>query len=471
MGENGGMEGRIVEFAEVLRQNGVRLSTAEVQDAARAASEVGLDARQLFRSALRATMIKRESDLEAFGRAFDFFFSGAAKAFEALDASLAGELQALGLLEGEELAQVISTVNRLFNQLSPLAQSALAGDRARLAQIFRAAMLQLDFARLETTLQAGFFSRRLMAAAGGERARSDLSALQAELAARGLSTQALEVVSRRLSEALRRVEESARREVERQVRARLRKATGGMVDRPFHALTRSELDAAQNAVRRLAEKLKSRLLRKKDSRRRGTLNVRRTLRKNLSWGAVPMAPQFRSRRPERPEVAVLCDVSDSVRTTSRMMLLFMYTLQSLFARVRSFVFVSDLGEVTQHFKEMEVDQAVDLASAARAISLHANSNYGRALATFARDHLPGITRRTTVMIIGDGRNNYNPSNAWALKDLKRRCRRLIWICPEDRRSWGFGDSEMLSYEKCCHQVVVVQSLRDLERVAEQLIPA
>lgn len=183
-----------------------------------------------------------------------------------------------------------------------------------------------------------------------------------------------------------------------------------------------------------------------------------------------MVPAFRARRPERPEVIVLCDVSDSVRNASRMMLLFTYTLQTLFARVRSFIFVSEVGEVTRYFKELDVDRAIEMAIAGKAVSLQANSNYGRALASFARDHLGSITRRTTVMIIGDGRNNYNPSSAWALKDLRRKCRRLLWICPEDRRSWGFGDSEMPTYARLCHQAVVVQSLADLARVADQLVP-
>jgi len=465
------MDARVVEFAEVLRQNGVRVSTAEVQDAAQAACQVGLASRELFRSALRTTLIKRESDLGAFGRAFDFFFSGAAKAYEALDVSLLAALEEEGLLQGEELAKVAALLAQMFQRLSPLTQAALSSDRARLAQLFRAAALQLDFSGLETALQAGFFSRRLMAAAGAESARADLSAIEANLADLPIPRERLEVVSRRLSQALRKVEEAARREVDRQVASRLRKSGGALPDRPFYALSRAEIEAVEVAVRRLAEKLKSRLLRRRHSRRKGALNVRRTLRKNLSWGAVPMAPQFRARRPERPELMVLCDLSDSVRNTSRMMLLFTYTLQSVFARVRSFVFVSDLGEVTSLFKELEVEQAVDVASAGRTISLYANSNYGRALNMFAASHLAAVGRRTTVMIIGDGRNNYNPSGAAVLADIKRRCKRLVWICSEDRRSWGFGDSEMLDYEQRCHQVVVVQTLGDLGRVAEQLVRA
>lgn len=464
------MQARIVEFSEVLRQNGVRVGTSEVQDAVRAAAEVGLEDRALFKAALRATLCKRDHDQEAFLRAFEYFFSGAARTFEALDQSLLRRLEEQGLIEGDELAMVIATVNRLFNQLSPLSQAALAGDRARLARLFRAASLQLDFSRLETPLQSGFFSRRLLAGSGVDKVRSDVEALEAELRARGLSSEGLEVVSRHLSGALRKVEDAARREVDRQVRARIRKSGGGLLDRPLHTLSRAELEQAQTAVRRLAEKLKARLMRKQRSSRRGALNVRRTLRRNMPWGGVPMVPQFRSRRPERPDVIVLCDVSDSVRNASRMMLLFTHTLQSLFARVRSFVFVSDIGEVTRHFKELDVEEAIDLAIAGKAISLHANSNYGRALSNFVRDQLGSVSRRTTVMVIGDGRNNYNPSHAWALKDLRRKARRLLWICPEDRRSWGFGDSEMATYARLCHQVVTVQSLGDLVRVAEQLVP-
>jgi hypothetical protein len=465
------VDARIVEFAEVLRQNGVRVSTSEVVDAAQATALVGMADRDQFRSVLRTTLVKRDLDLEAFNRAFEFFFSGAARTFEALDEALLKQLEEQGLLEGDELQMVVATVNRLFNQLSPLAQAALQNDRARLAQLFRAATLQLDLSRLETPMQAGFFSRRLMAGAGGDRARSDLAAMEQELQARGLSPDGLEIVSKQLAAALRKVEDAARREVDRQVHARLKRSSGGLTDRPFHALSRAEVERAEAAVRKLAERLKSRLVRKQRSTRRGTLHVRRTLRRNMPWGGVPMVPVFRSRRPERPEVVVLCDVSDSVRNASRMMLLFTYTLQSLFVRVRSFVFVSDVGEVTKHFKDADVDEAIDLATAGKAVSLHSNSNYGRALANFTRDELGSLGRRTTLMVIGDGRNNYNPSNVWALKDLKRKVKRLIWITPEDRRSWGFGDSEMHAYSKACHQTVVVQSLADLERLADQLVPS
>jgi uncharacterized protein with von Willebrand factor type A (vWA) domain len=153
-----------------------------------------------------------------------------------------------------------------------------------------------------------------------------------------------------------------------------------------------------------------------------------------------------------------------------MMLLFTWTLQSLFARVRSFIFVSELGEISAHFKDARPEDAIDVATRSNVISMTSNSNYGNALATFARHHLGVVSRRTTVLIIGDGRNNYNEACIWAVEDIKRKAKRVVWIATEPRTNWGFGDSEMANYAKAVNQVVVVQSLSDLERVAQQLVP-
>jgi uncharacterized protein len=465
------VEARLVEFAEILRQNGLRVSPAEVADAARAVNAVGLDDRGSFHAAVAAALCKRGGDVELFDRLFEIYFSGAAAMLEGIDRSLVGQLEAEGFLSGDQLEEVVSTVNRLFNQLDPLTQAMLLGDRAALARILRAAVLQLDFARLQTPMQQGFYSRRLLAAAGAGRTSDDIAAIEAELARRGLSPSGLELVSRALAEALRHVEEAARRQVQREVRARIRRSTGGtLADRAFSSLTREEVEKTERAVRKLAERLKSRLVRRQRSRRRGSLHVRRTLRQNLTWGGVPARLAFRNRRPQRPDVIILCDVSDSVRNVSRMMLLFVHTLQSLFNRVRSFVFVSDIGEITAQLRDADVRQAIDLAIASKAINVHSNSNYGRALATFVKDSLGSVTRKTTVLVIGDGRNNYNPANVWALKDLRRKAKRLIWICPEDRRAWGIGDSEMHHYAKACDRVATVQNLADLQQVAETLVP-
>ena len=461
----------MVEFVEVLRQNGLKVAVSEANDAVRALAEVGVAERDLTRATLKATLCKRSQDVALFDKAFDFFFAGASKTLENIEKSLLARIEEEGLLGPDELKMIVWMLDRLAGQMSPLTQATLGGNRGALAQIFRQASLQLDFGRLQNALQTGFYSRRLLTAAGAEGLRSDLQSIGKELADRGLSDRGVEVVSRHLSTALRQVEDAARLEVQRQSNARLKKATASVEDKALYTLSRQEVDLAQRAVRALAEKLKARLIRRQRSKKKGQLNPRRTLRKNLSSGGVPMVPWFRTRRPQRPDVVVLCDVSDSVRNASRLMLLFTWSLQSLFTRVRSFIFVSELGEVTKHFKDAKPEDALEAALSGDVISLSSNSNYGHSLATFARSYLGTITRKTTVFVIGDGRSNYNAPQIWALEDLKRKAKRVVWICTEPKSNWGFGDSEMANYARAVTQVVTVLSLADLEKIAPKLVPS
>ncbi len=464
------VDARLRDFAELLRQNGLRVSPAELADAARAVLVLGLEERDELRSALRATLVKRGTDAGTFDRLFQLYFMGAKDLVDGLQSSLLKQLEEEGLNEGqlEEVAQAL-----LEMPFSPLAEALMNGDLGALARLMRQASLSVDFRGLQSPLQRNFYARRVSQAAGATQAEAELSRLVARLKEQGFDPAGLEAVSRQTSHTLRELEEAARRVAERELQQRdpERRAQGDLAFRNINSLTPGEVDRMRTLVRRLAERLKARLSRRRKVKRRGQLSVRRTIRKNLVNGGVPAQLVFRTRRPERPDIVVLCDVSDSVRNVSRLMLHFVYTLQELYARVRSFVFVSDLGEVTQIFKDLPIDEAVDLATAGKVINLSANSNYGRALQLFHSTYLGGITRRTSVVIIGDGRSNYNPPQAWVLGEIKRRARRLLWLCPEDRSSWGFGDSEMPLYARYCTRVEPVKTLDELVRVASELVPS
>jgi uncharacterized protein with von Willebrand factor type A (vWA) domain len=220
---------------------------------------------------------------------------------------------------------------------------------------------------------------------------------------------------------------------------------------------------------RLARKLRSQASYRPKLERRGRLDVRRTLRRSLASGGVPFQLKRRLRRKDRPRLVILCDISDSVRHVSRFMLELVYTLQELFARVRSFVFVSELGETTQLFSQFEIDRAIELAYGGAVIPVQANSNYGRALEIFATRHLDAVTSRTTVIVIGDARNNYNPPNAERLAELRRRARRVLWLNPELPGAWGFGDSAMRDYEPHVTRAVVAYNLESLRKVVDELV--
>lgn len=462
------MDARLQDFAQLLRQNGLRLSPAELVDAERAALLVPIDDKGTFRGALRATMVKRGTDVPLFDRLFELHFGGGTELVEGLQKALTKTIGAkLAEQDAEDVAQQL-----LSMPASPLLAALLRGNTGDLARLLRQAALAIDFRGLTSPLQRGFYARRLMTQAGGGDVEGEQGKLLQQLTERGVDPRTVEFVQQQLTQQLKELEEAARRLIEREQKKRDPEQRGetGLTGRNLASLTPAEVERMRGVVKRLAEKLKARLSRRRKVKQRGPLSVRRTLRKNLANGGVPMQLVFRTKRPERPEIVVLCDVSDSVRNVSRLMLQFVYTLQEQYARVRSFVFVSDLGEVTHHFKKADVAAAVDLATAGKVINLAQNSNYGRALQLFHSTYLGTINRRTTVIVIGDGRSNYNPPNAWALSELKRRCKRLLWLCPEDRAAWGFGDSEMPLYARHCHRVEPVKSVDDLGRIAAEILP-
>src|SRR5690606_3535611 len=175
------------------------------------------------------------------------------------------------------------------------------------------------------------------------------------------------------------------------------RAPADLLERPFHQLDLEDVRQMRLVVRRIAERLKARVKRREQRRRHGRLDVRRTLRASLATDGVPVRLCFRRRRRDRPELLVLCDVSDSVRSASIFMLQFAYSLAELFRRVRGFVFVDRLGEVTELFQSQDLDEALAAVHEGRVVSVFANSDYGRALRELAAAHLESISRRTTVV--------------------------------------------------------------------------
>lgn len=463
---------RLIGFARLLRQNGLRVSPGEVADAARALSLVPMQDRDGVRAALRSSLVKRAADAALFDRLFDLYFGSVWRLLEGLEETLADGLSVEGL-SLEELQQIADELGRLGTR-SPLAEALVQGNLGELARLLRAAALRVDFSGLTSPLQKGFFARRVSQAAGVGLASTHLEQLPDVLSERGLDPEVIERVSQRLTDAMQVLEDTVHRAADLEFAARDRQALLSGLAPQFHlplaTLSPGELEQMRDLVKRLAARLETRLSRRRRAQRRGQLHLRATLRGSLGVGGIPMRLAFRRRRRERPDVVVLCDVSESVRTVSRLMLLFLHTLQSQFSRVRSFVFVSDLGEVTDLLRTAAPDDAADGAVAGQVVNLAANSNYGRALELFHDDFRGALSRRTTLVIIGDGRSNHAPAKAWVLKELRRRARRIVWLCPEGKELWGQGDSEMRAYARHCDRVHVVRTVDELARAAEDLLP-
>ena len=190
-------------------------------------------------------------------------------------------------------------------------------------------------------------------------------------------------------------------------------------------------------VARLARKIKDALAMRQRQEEKGRLDSRRTIRKSLQYGGIPMEVRFRRRHREKPKLITLCDVSDSVRNASRFMLQLVWSLQECFSRVRSYVFVSEIAEVTQAFNTYPVDTAIDWALKSSSVDYHCRSDFGYAFNRFARTELESLDRKTTVLILGDARNNYNDPQAWAIRQIRERVKGIIWLNPEG--PVGLGD--------------------------------
>jgi uncharacterized protein with von Willebrand factor type A (vWA) domain len=238
---------------------------------------------------------------------------------------------------------------------------------------------------------------------------------------------------------------------------------------PLGAFSPRESAEMARLVERLGRKLDSLPELRRRPRRRGALDMQRTWRANLQSGGVPFRLRWKEPPQHRPQVAALCDISNSMQSTVRFMLHFLYRLQDRFSRVRTFVFVSGTAEVTSEFAEADAATAIDRAMQPRDIAWYSSTNYGRSLESFASEYPDAVTPRTILLVLGDGRGNYTPPRAEVLGSLRGRARRVVWFNPEARLSWGLGDSAMPAYVPHCTQVAEVRNLAQLEAAIDAMV--
>jgi len=319
--------------------------------------------------------------------------------------------------------------------------------------------------RMSGPMQKGFYTHRVLDEIGVEKARSALSVLEGGLSD-AIGSERAELLVASLMRELDQAEESIRHQVEERLAALI--GDRGPMSRPFAELDEQEMQDVRRGVRLLAERLRGAARVRDRHKRRGRLDPSRTMRKSLATGGVPFRAVRRDQRRDRPRLVLLCDVSDSVRRAARFMLEFMYAIGELFERTRSFVFVSEIGEVTRLFDQEPVGTAV-LRAAESVVNVRENSSYGHAFRAFEKRYIEAVDRRTTVIILGDGRTNYQSNGAEVVRRIRSRAKSVFWLCPEPRPNWGIGDSAMPAYAEAVTQVLEAASARDLERAARELV--
>ena len=432
-------------FVGELRAAGLPVSLTENLDALEALRHVPVDDRHAFKEALAATMVKRHEHRPAFDTAFDVYFS----------------VRRPGRPDDDLTA----------DELTALLEDALrSGDEDELRRLARRAVARLGGIEPGRRMSANYHAFRTLRALDADGALERLLAggatpLEERLAGDELRAR-LDVLRRGIEEEVRR-RLVADRGPDAMAKA-LRKPLPEDVD--FLHATRDDVAALRRAMAPLARRMAVRLARKRRHHRRGPLDFRSTVRHSLSYGGVPAEPRFRRPRPSKPEILVIADISGSVAAFARFTLQFVHAISGQFSKVRSFVFIDGIDEVTRLFEEAD-----DLGDALQRVNTEADvvwaaghSDYGHALTAFWERWGREVTPRTSVVVLGDARNNYHAAEAWVLEELRKRARHLYWLNPEPRSYWDTGDSILSSYGVHCDGVFECRNLRQLERFVEQI---
>ncbi len=455
------MDTRVVEFVSALRSRGVRVSLAESADSLRAITAIGVLDRQLFKNALKTTLIKEPADVPTFEQLFPMFFSGEG-----------APLQPPQGLSAEQRQQLQNALEQLKQQIRELMKMLANGEQPGQKQLDQYAQRagissQMRNYRMNEQTQR-WLTERMLREMGltPEQLQEALEALMNELKMQGMNGEGREEVS----ETVEQNAEGMREQVSRYVGQNMlrqpddnphRRRIDDLMNRPLAALTDAETDELRNHVRRLVARLRSRAALRMRHAKEGDFDVKATIRYNQRYGGVPLELRYK-RHHLKPKLAVIVDVSTSMRPVVEFMLRMVYEMQDQVSKARSFAFIDDIHDISLTFVEHRPEEAVPIVLHELPPG-HYNTDLGGSLQTFCKDYLDTVDRRTTVIFVGDARNNYNDPRLDLVATLKARARRIVWMNPEPPYLWGQGDSDMTAYAPLCdavHQVATLQQLAD-----------
>ena len=492
-----GVERTISNFIRALRNAEVRVSTAETLDAMSVVELVGYEDKAHLKRSLSLALPKTADEKSTFDACFDSFFQ-----FQDVRGETAGNSSSAGEQEGEESdeggdgegggggdpqnqnrgkkkSKSKAKQNNLFEEEeeadlgpgeitdanSPLGKLLMANSRVELAQSMAEAGEAINVREIQIFTQKGLYARRIMDHMGLPDLNREISDLRTDP----------RVPARRLGQQLKQrrdfLREQVRDYVEQQFMLNADVSGKRLREEMLRSVKLSNVEhrnfrLIQEMVYKMAKKLSTLHSRRRKVFKRGQLNVPKTLRNNMCYDGAIFDLYWKSVKVDRPKVFAICDVSGSVANYARFMLMFLYSMDEVMPKVRSFAFSSDLAEVTELFNRNKIEDAI-------AKVLHdysgGSTDYGQALLDFKKLCLDDVDNRTTIIILGDARNNHGEAHAEVLRELYDRSKRIIWLNPEAKLAWNTGDSEMRKYGAYSHQVEECNSLMHLERVVSNLL--
>ena len=455
------MRENLHRFFRAARGAGVKLSPAESIDAMRAVAKVGIADRTILRDTFLLTLAKTQDEKKALGDCFDLFFDQPEPKQPPPESDESDAQESQGSDAAPDSSGQASGGDEPAEGLGQLAQMLLAQDRNEISAAIANASSAASLSDIRYFTQRGIFSGRILERMGIQRLRDDLDDLQAAnpaLAERltdaleGLRGTVRETVAQALMLYGREEAENLRNEI-------LRHA-------PLSRIEPRQVEQMRHLIRQIARRLRERYSKPRKRQRRGHLDVRRTIRRNAAWGGVPFLTAWKRRHRDKPKIVAICDVSGSVARVSDFFLLLIHSLHEVVDDVRSFAFSGHLIEVSDILEKKSPEEAMaEIMSKAG----FGSSDYGNSFADFENEFMNSLTPRTTVIVLGDARSNNLDPRADILRRIAERSKRLVWLNPEGRMAWGWGDSEMPRYSTFCTVVRQCATAQQLERAVSDIV--
>ena len=448
-------------FVIELRNAGLPVSLTENLDAMEAVQHIPIEDREAFKYALGATLIKNHAHWRSFDTVFEVYFSLRGPEYKIGDGD--GDSDIDGMTP-EEIAQM-------------LMQALMNGDQGMMRAMAKQSVQR--FAGMEPGRPVGgtYYLYRTLRNLDLDSMLEKMMDQSREDAPDDLTTLEERLEKEEYSDRI----EKFKGEIEAEIRRRLVADRGAEAmaktlrkplpeDVEFMHASRDEMVSLKKSLQPLTRKLAARLARKRKHGRKGPLDFRSTVRHSLSYGGVPAEPQFKYPRPSKPELMVIADISGSVAAFARFTLMLVYAISGQFSKVRSFVFIDGLDEVTDYFKSTEdISEAIHRVNTeADVVWVDGHSDYGHAFEVFWNKYGKDITPKTTVLLLGDARNNYHASQSWVVKEIQQKARHVYWLNPEPKSYWNTGDSIVGEYGTFTDGVYECRNLRQLEGFVEKL---
>lgn len=435
------------DFIRALRSADVRVSTGEAIDAAHAMQLIGYDNKVRLRESLGLVLAKSSEEKETHDRLFDLFFQRQQTHEQAPEDYQSTQ-------DGESTQADIQSLIE-------------AGDEAGIVLALEQAAQVAELSDIRFSTQVPFYVQKMMKAMGGDRLQSELVArLQGH-------TPEDEVAASALMAARRDMMARARSHVEQSFDVFGAGATEQfrddfLTDKLISRITRNDMERMRVLVEKVAKRLSTKYSRRRRRRNIGQLDVRRTLRANAGFDGVPFNVSWKQKHRDRPKIIAICDVSGSVSQYVRFLLMLLHAFQDVVPDIRTFAFSGRLEDVEDVFENYGFETAMDRIIKTIGMS---STDYGQALSDLRMDHWSAIDRRSTLIILGDGRSNYGDARLDLFREATARAKRTIWLCPEHKALWGTGDSLIPRYKPHCDVMEEVGTLKDLERAVDGVLAA